>query len=81
MEERTSLLEIAKGCAYNDKAEADAVQKYTEFIKIVQDSILDSDDKEEIIGQLREIISDELNHQEKLHEIFTKLTGIEPNKD
>lgn len=81
MDERATLLEIAKGCAYNDKAEADAIQKYTEFIKIIQESVMDSADKEEIIAQIREIISDELNHEDKLREIYKKITGIEPNKD
>lgn len=75
------LLELAQGCAYNDRFEADAIQKYTEFLRMIAESEIDENDKNEMTEQIEEIISDELNHQNKLREIYTRLTNIMPNKD
>ena len=81
MEINEQLLPIAKGCAYNDRFEADAVQKYTELLETILQSPLSQEDKDELVAKISEIISDELNHEEVLKEIYVKLTGIEPNKD
>ena len=40
-----------------------------------------SNDKEFIKDTISEIISDELNHQEKLKMLYTMLTSIKANKD
>lgn len=80
-EEVKTLLDIAQGSAYNDRFEADAIQKYTDFIKIIKKSDLPEDDKEELVSKIEEIISDELNHQKILREIYVKASGIKPNKD
>ena len=37
--------------------------------------------RKKIVDIINEIISDELNHANKLLELYTMLTGIEPNKD
>lgn len=75
------ILDIAKLCQFNEKAEAQAVEDYTEMIKKVMASEIDEEKKETIVNSISEIVSDELNHQMKLGELYVYLTGIEPNKD
>ena len=75
------VLEIAKLCQFNEKAEAQAVLDYTEMIQRVVDSSLEQDKKDAVIDNIMEIVSDELNHQMRLGELYVMLTGIEPNKD
>ena len=38
-------------------------------------------EKEELKAVIAEIIADELNHQEKLRQLYIRLTAILPNKD
>lgn len=76
-----SELEIAKLCQFNEKSEAQAVEDYTEMIKQVLASEIEETQKETIVNTISELISDELNHQMKLGELYVMLTGIEPNKD
>lgn len=76
-----NVLDIAKLCQFNEKAEAQAVEDYTEMIKQVLASEIDEEQKETIVNTISELISDELNHQMKLGELYVMLTGIEPNKD
>lgn len=75
------ILEIAKALQFNEKAEAQAVLDYTELLKMVLSSDLEEDAKNEIVGAISEIISDELNHQMKLGQLYVALTEIEPNKN
>ena len=72
---------IAKLVQFNNKAEAQAIEDYTDFLNSILDSNLNEEDKTNIASVINEIISDELNHQQKLQEIYTFLTNIEPNKD
>lgn len=74
-------LELAKLTQFNEKAEAQAVLDYTEMLKVTLISHLEEADKKIIEETLKELIADELNHQEKLKMLYTMLTGIEPNKD
>ena len=76
-----NVLEIAKLCQFNEKAEAQAVEDYTEMIKQVLASEIDEEQKETIVNTISELISDELNHQMRLGELYVMLTGIEPNKN
>jgi rubrerythrin len=73
------ILEIAKLCEFNSKAEAQAVLDYTQMIKDIADS--DIADKDKIIEIVKELISDELNHKVKLQELYVYLTSIEPAKN
>lgn len=75
------ILELAKLTQFNEKAEAQAVEDYTEMINKVLASGIDEEKKETIVNSISEIVSDELNHQMKLGELYVYLTGIEPNKD
>lgn len=75
------ILELAKSAEFNEKSEAQAIMDYVDFLQILNESDLLPERKAEIRAEIEEIISDELNHQQKLKEIFTSLTGIMPNKD
>lgn len=74
------ILEIAKEIQENNKDEAIAIAGYTELLKSIYSSNLDVVDKQKCNDFIQEIISDELNHQQKLQELYTMLTGIEVNK-
>lgn len=76
-----NIFEIAKGIEFNAKAEAQAILDYTEFLRILDTLSIDGVDKEFIKDTISEIISDELNHQEKLKMLYTMLTSIKANKD
>jgi rubrerythrin len=80
MQSTTEYL-IAKMVQFNNKAESQAIEDYTDFLKLVAESELDEDFKNYIASVINEIIADELNHQEKLQEMFTALTNVEPNKE
>lgn len=81
MNEQAIIFEISKGVEYNEKAEAQAVYDYSEFLRFVLESEIEETDKKYIESVITEIISDELNHQQKLHALYTSLTGITANKD
>lgn len=74
------ILEIAKEIQENNKDEAIAIAGYTKLLKAIYNSDLDVVDKQKCNDSIREIISDELNHQQKLQELYTMITGIEVNK-
>lgn len=75
-------LDIAKLTQFNEKAEAQAVEDYTEMIKqVIECEELDDTEKEEVVGKITELIADELNHQQVLQELYVYLTDIEPNQN
>lgn len=57
----------------NIQDEADAARKYFQLLEYLTD--------ENDIDTVKEIISDELNHAEKLREMVLSYSGIEPAKD
>ena len=64
----------------NAKSEAQAVKEYSELLTtLIASDELEEYEKETIIADIKEIISDELNHTEKLIKAYTLLTGIQPN--
>lgn len=68
---------IASQIALNCEAEWDAIEGYQKLIPFLQ-RVNDL----EAVDQLREIISDELNHAEVLRKMMKKYDGgIETNKD
>lgn len=80
MEEK-DLMTISASIQYNLKEEGQAIEDYSLFIDKVANSDLSEETKEKIFAVVGEIISDELNHQLKLHELYTEVTGIESNKN
>lgn len=78
----TNLYEIASLIQVNNKDEALAISGYSQLLdKVVNCKELEDREKAEISSNIREIIADELNHQEKLQKLYSMLTLIEPNKD
>lgn len=75
------ILEIAKEAQLNAEAEAKAVKDYTEMIAKILESNLDIETKNTAVDVIKELISDELNHEMRLGELYVALTGIEPNKN
>mgnify|MGYP001591268842 CR=1 FL=1 len=73
--------ELAKATEFNAKAEAQAIYDYSEMMKYIDQAPVLPDEKDEMKLVIAEIISDELNHQEKLRQLYVKLTAISPNKD
>lgn len=68
---------IASQIAVNIKAEWDAIDGYDKLIPF-----LESQNDTEAVNQVKEIISDELNHAEVLREIMKQYDeGIETAKD
>lgn len=79
--ELQNLTEIAKLIQKNNKEEAGAIEGYTELLETVSALEIDEELANEIMETITEIISDELNHQERLNSLYIKLTDIEPNKE
>lgn len=77
MEEK--IMFISAEIQANNKEEAGAIEKYSVLIQNIIDSELTDEEKEFAINSIKEIISDELNHQKKLQELYTYITGIETN--
>ena len=74
-------LEIAKSIQFNLKAEAQAIEDYTTLINEVLASEIEEEIKQNTIDNISEIISDELNHQMKLGQLYVYLTNIEQNNN
>ena len=81
MDEIVSKSEIAEKLQFNQKAEAQAILDYTRLIAEINNSEIEEPDRTAFISTISELISDELNHQEKLFKLYVALSGIEPNKD
>ena len=75
------VFEIAILVQFNTKAEAQAVEDYTELLRVAETSSLEEVDKNYIASVIEELIADELNHQTRLQVLYTVLTDIQANKD
>ncbi|MCL2570742.1 MAG: ferritin-like domain-containing protein [Firmicutes bacterium] len=60
--------------AKNNASEQEAIEGYTMVLNT-------PGYPQELYTDIREIISDEMNHSQKLSHWVTKLTGIQPAKD
>jgi len=65
---------IAAELAKNNAGEQLAIEEYLRFLNI-------QGVPKELADDIREIISDEMNHSEKLSRWMVKLSGIQPAKD
>ena len=84
MEEKEIIIDktnVANDIQYNITAEADAIEKYNRLLELVAESDLPKMKKETIQSNIFEIIGDELNHQSKLKDLYTLVTGIKENKE
>lgn len=75
------IYEISAIIQDNNKDEAEAIAGYSRLLDKVLKSELEGKEKAEISSNIREIIADELNHQERLQKVYSILTMIEPNKE
>lgn len=75
------ILEIAKKIQENMREEAQAIVDYTELLKHVKESQFDKEIQKAVEATIKEIVSDELNHEMKLRILYSALTEIKPNKD
>lgn len=71
------LEEVAK----NIEAEADAIEKYSELLAVADNEIDEVNDLEFVHSEISEIISDELNHIDRLKRMFSHFSGIETAED
>jgi bacterioferritin (cytochrome b1) len=71
------LEEVAK----NIEAEADAIEKYSELLAVTDNEIDEFNDLEFVHSEIAEIISDELNHIDRLKRMFSHFSGIETAED
>ena len=77
---------IALLMALNNKAEQEAIYDYTEALNALESiktKFVGSDrvEMQELVNSIKEIISDELNHAQKLTQYYELITGIKPAKD
>lgn len=76
------LLELAKKIQTNMADEAEAIIGYTEQEEMLR-KVAESHpeiDTSEIEAITDELIADELNHQQKLSALYSKITGILPKE-
>ena len=78
---KTTVLQVSDESQFNDKEEANAIQNYNRLLDMVDKSDLPRMKKEVIQSAVYEIISDELNHQQKLQDLYSLVTGIKANKE
>lgn len=71
------LEEVAK----NIEAEADAIEKYSELLAVADNEIDEFNDLKFVHSEIAEIISDELNHIDRLKRMFSHFSGIETAED
>ena len=77
----SDILKSAKEIQYNGSSEAQAIEDYTELLKMSEESNLDEADKSYVRAVIEEIIADELNHQQRLQALYSALTEIQAKKD
>ena len=77
----SGILEMAKDIQYNAKSEAQAIEDYTELLRMSDESNLDEADKSYVRAVIEEMIADELNHQQRLQALYSALTEIQAKKD
>ena len=87
-EQKCVLYELAAVVAENDRREAEAVQGYTELLKVIgraQAAFANDASALEYLAALeaatQEKIADELEHSDSLRVEYTQITGIEPKED
>lgn len=66
-------LEIAALLSQNNKGEQDAIDGY---FRLLNEPCL----PKELYDDIKEIISDEMNHSQKLSYWATKISGVKPNE-
>lgn len=74
-------LEVARYLLENSNDENDAIKSYDEALKFIMNAEVDEIVKQHIINDIKEIISDELNHAQRLMNDYQLIIGIEKNEN
>jgi rubrerythrin len=74
-------LEVARYLLENSNDENNAIKSYDEALKFIMNAEVDEIVKQHIINDIKEIISDELNHAQRLMNDYQLITGIEKNEN
>ena len=86
-EVRKLLYDLSIMLMENERREAEAVQGYSEQVKLIERvrEAAGQSEYSEFLNQLeaatKEKISDELNHVESLYAEYVEMTGIQPAED
>lgn len=75
------MYKFLEEAAKNIEAEADAIEKYSELLAVADNEIDEVNDLEFVHSEIEEIISDELNHIDRLKRMFSHFSGIETAED
>lgn len=72
---------LSSGLEGEAKTNKDYFQDLADIISLAKDAGLTDEQVEQIASNYEEIISDELNHQQRFFEMVAMVSGIAPNKD
>lgn len=85
MEEKINKLtpqQLVKILSDNNREEQQAISGYLSLLERISASgVVGSYDYQEVTNVVKEIISDEMNHMQKLQALIVKLSGITPAQD
>jgi len=85
MEEKSNKLtpqQLVKILTDNNRDEQEAISGYLSLLeKISASGVVGTYDYKEVTDVIKEIISDEMNHSEKLSSLVVKFSGIQPAQD
>lgn len=72
---------LSSGLEGEAKTNKDYFKDLADIISLSKDAGLTDNQIEQIAANYEEIISDELNHQQRFFDMVAIVSGIEPNKD
>lgn len=78
MEEKEKYRALAVKLQEDMRREAEAIEGYQKDLNELK--TFEDEDAQVIFNQIEEFIQDELNHQQKLLELYVMITGIEPKE-
>lgn len=74
-----SPMEMASILAKNNQDEQEAIKNYMDLLnKITNSGVVGGNQYKEVTAAITEIIADEMNHSQKLSELATKFSQIQP---
>jgi len=72
---------LSSGLEGEAKTNKDYFKDLADIISLAKNAGLTDEQVEQIVSNYEEIISDELNHQQRFFEMSAMVSGIVPNKD
>lgn len=77
----SQLRDVANEIQFNVIAESEAINKYNSLKACIESTSLDDELKEAMLEDIKEILSEELKHQNMLQDMYSELTGIAAEDD